>query len=58
MITDSLSANVAKRYRLPLLHYDWLEEKVLSALLRRLVVKRIAGKQERRNRSRKEAEFP
>jgi len=46
-ITDSLAANVAKRYRLRLLHFDWLEEKVLSALLRRFVVKRITGKQER-----------
>ncbi len=58
LITDSLSANVAKRYRLPLLHFDWLEEKVLSGLLRWLVVERVAGKQERQRPIEEEGGVP
>ena len=46
-ITDRLARNVARDYDVPYLWPDWTEEHVLKFLLRQLVVKRVAGKQER-----------
>jgi hypothetical protein len=57
-ITDSLAANVAKRYRLPVLRFDWLEERVLRKLLRRCVVRRVAAKQERQRSGNGRTEMP
>ena len=46
-LTDRLAASLARTYDLPLLEPDWTEEQVLKILLRREVVDRLAGRQER-----------
>ena len=46
-LTDALAHNLARNYDLLIPWSDWLEEKAFKSLLRHVVVKRVAGQQER-----------
>jgi hypothetical protein len=57
-LTDTLARSLAQRYDIPYVWPDWLEEQIWRALFRQILVRNVAGKQERQQTELPDPRFP
>lgn len=57
-LTDTLARSLARRYDIPYVWPEWLEERIWRTAFRQLVVRNVAGKQERQQTALADPHFP
>lgn len=57
-LTDTLARSLAQRYDIPYVWPDWLEEQIWRGVFRQILVRNVAGKQERQQTELPDPRFP